>query len=303
MSSVQQTVLIVGASGRLAGLVVPAAAKKGAEVRALIRRENDAQAVRACGASDVALGDLRDPHSLTAAAWGVDAVFHIGPAFQADEAELGLNIVRAAKDAGVRRFVFSGVIHPTNRRLSNHASKQPVEEALFASGMEYVILHPTTLFQNLDAGWPMVLERAVFAEPFSVAVRMARVDYRDVAEVAAMALLENDLTYGTYELCSPELPDREQVAGMMGEVLGRRIRAAQIGFEEWIASAKLPYDSEQQRALARVFEYFDAYGSAGNSMVLRTILGREPRTLRQYIEDLAAARRTTAFDLETRHAL
>ena len=39
--------------------------------------------------------------------------------------------------AGVRRIIFSAVIHPILSALENHAAKAPVEEAIIASGMEY----------------------------------------------------------------------------------------------------------------------------------------------------------------------
>ncbi len=44
---------------------------------------------------------------------------------------------------GVRRFVFSSVIHPVLSQLSNHAAKAPVEEAVLNSNLEYTFLHPT----------------------------------------------------------------------------------------------------------------------------------------------------------------
>jgi len=40
----------------------------------------------------------------------------------------------------VRKFVFSGVMHPTLATLVNHADKTPVEEALYTSGMDYTVL-------------------------------------------------------------------------------------------------------------------------------------------------------------------
>ena len=40
-----------------------------------------------------------------------------------------LAMVAAAQAAGVRKFVFSGVIHPSISALTNHAAKLPVEEA------------------------------------------------------------------------------------------------------------------------------------------------------------------------------
>lgn len=101
-----RTVLVVGAAGRFAGLVVSALAASNIAVRGLVRDEAAAAKARHNGAGEIAFGDLRDPASLDAAVASVDGVFHIGPAFKPDEAELGLNIVRAAQRARVQKLVF-----------------------------------------------------------------------------------------------------------------------------------------------------------------------------------------------------
>ncbi|MBZ4422562.1 hypothetical protein [Myxococcus sp. RHSTA-1-4] len=51
-------------------------------------------------------------------------------------------------------------------------------------------------------------------------------DHRDVAEVAAIALTEDRLAHGTFEL-STCVPNREEIAALMSQVLGRRIEAAE----------------------------------------------------------------------------
>lgn len=253
-------------------------------MRGLVRDERRGAAVRERGATEIAVGDLRDPGSLEAAAQGVDGVFHIGPAFQPDEAQLGLNMVEAATRAGVRNFVFSGVMHPANG-LSNHSSKLPVEQAVFASGMQFTILRPARLYQNIGHALGAVLEHGVFAEPFSKAARIGWVDYRDIAEVAAIALTEDRLAYGAFELCAG-IADRDEVVAIMSEVLARDVDAAEPSFEAWAGAASLPFDAQQLRHIADMWAYYDKHGLPGNSIVLETILGREPRTLRQYIEDL-----------------
>jgi uncharacterized protein YbjT (DUF2867 family) len=279
-------VLVVGASGRFAGLVVPELVRRGAAVRAFVRDPSNESVARMNGAAEVAVGDLRDRPSLERALQGVDGVFHIGPAFVADEADLGIGVVEAARQSGVQKIVFSSVIHPTNIRLANHASKIPVEDAIFASGIDYTILHPAMFFQNIAGGWQSVIERGVFAEPFPIKTRVARVDYRDVAEVAAIAFTEDRLAFGTFELCAA-MPDRSAIAAVMSDVLGRPIAPGEAPFDEW--AAHLPLGPDQKELLAKVFEAYAASGSGGNSLVLRAILGREPRSLRQYIEDLASS--------------
>lgn len=40
--------------------------------------------------------------------------------------------------------------------------------------------------------------------------------------------------------------------------------------------------------MRRMFNWYDEHGLLGNPLVLRAALGREPRTLRAYLEELAA---------------
>lgn len=277
-------VLSVGADGRFAGLVVPELIRRGASVRGLVHKPKNAREARNNGASEVVIGDLRDPQTLDSALKGVSRVFYIAPAFAPDEAQLGLNLISAARRAGVRRFVFSSAIHPT-LELENHSAKIPVESALYSSGMEFVILQPATFFQIFDAAWPAILKTGVLAEPFSKTARIARVDFRDVAEVAALALLEDRLVFGTFELCADGMPSREDIARIMSDALGRAIQAAEPTFEEWAAKARPPHD--QMQPLKKMYEFYGAQGAPGNSLTLRAILGRGPRTLRDYIAELA----------------
>ena len=244
------------------------------------------------GAGETVFGDLRDAASVAAALKGVERAFYISPVFQDGEAELGAGFVETAKREGVRRIVFSTIIHPS-LELRNHAAKRPVEDALFRSGLDYVLLRPAVLYQNLAAGWPAVVESGVLAEPFSLAARIARVDYRDVAEVAAIALTENLLLNGSFELSADAGKNREQVAAIASTVSGRTIRAAAPGFDDWAAKADLPYNAAQKQQLAAMYANYDQHGLLGNPFTLRAILGREPRSLHEFFADLIAGTPTT----------
>jgi len=277
------TVLAVGAAGRFAGLVVPELAKRGAHVRGLIRDANEGKDVLSHGAAEVAIGDLGHLASMEKALQGVSSVFYIAPAFLPQEAEVGVGVVEAAKRAGVKRFVFCSVIHPVLSALTNHWDKAPVEEAILTSGMEYAFLHPTLFFQNFAGNWANVVTSHTFAEPWSTETRFSRVDFRDVAEVAAIALTEDRLNFGTYELCAEGHMNRIEVATLMSEVLGRQIRAERFDPDKVVAGA-----GELGKGLRRMFDWYDHQGLLGNALTLRAILGREPRTLRSYIEELNA---------------
>jgi uncharacterized protein YbjT (DUF2867 family) len=277
------TVLAVGAAGKFAGLVIPELAKRGVTVRGLVKHKNQFDDVRHHGAAEIVVGDLTNRSSVRAALDGVDSVFYIAPAFLPNEVHVGKAMVEAARGVGVRRFVFSSVIHPVLSALENHAAKAPVEEAILTSGMEYSFLHPTVFFQNYTQSWPKVVETGVLAEPWSIDSRFSRVDYRDVAEAAAIALTEDRLLYGTFELCSEGHLDRKDVAAIIGNVLGRDIRADKIDPQ---TAAGGP--GGQAPGLKKMFDWYDARGLKGCALTLRAVLGREPRTLRAYFEELAA---------------
>lgn len=271
-------ILAFGATGPFAGLVLPALARRNAEIRAFVRRSEDAPVVRRNGASEVALGDLSNADSVRQALTGVASVFYVAPVFLADQAAIGQRVVAQAVEAGVKRFVFSSVIHPVLSSLPNHAAKATVEEAVLDSNLEFTFLHPAILFQNYTRTWRSIVESGVIVEPWSNETRHSRVDYRDVAEAAAIALTEDRLTNGSFELCAEGTLNRHDIAAMIGEITGRTIEARRGGAE------MLGHFPDLLRPM---FEHYDRYGLRGNALTLRAILGREPRTLRAYFEELA----------------
>jgi uncharacterized protein YbjT (DUF2867 family) len=277
-------VLVIGATGKFAGLVVPELKKKGVVVCALVQDTNKAAIAKTKGADETVLGNLEDEESLVRACKGMDGVFHIIPAFQ-DEIKIGLAMVTAAKAAGVKKFVFSSVYHPS-LSLVNHADKRPAEEALYRSGMDYTILQPAMYMQMLAGSWKMAEEQGQLIMPYSKLSKMSYVDYRDVAEAAAIAMTGTELSYGTFELCSPGMYNRLDLAALIGDALGKTVEAGEISPEKWAQQAHIPPGPLSDGLIAMNKEY-DRYGfSGGNGLVLKAILGREPRTVKQFIQEL-----------------
>ncbi|MGB8390616.1 SDR family oxidoreductase [Mycobacterium sp.] len=279
-------VLMVGATGRHAHWVLPELRKRGVEVRALVRNQERAQLARRNGADEVAIGDLTEPGSLADAVAGVEGVFHIGPAHAAGEAEMGLAMVDAARAAGVRKFVFSGVIHPSISAMTNHTAKLAVEEALYSSQLDFTVLQPARFMQNFEQSWNDIVEHGRLAQPYSLASKMCSVHYRDVAEVAAMAMTGDELSYGTFELCAPGMHDTYDTAAVISEVLRRPVSAVRIPLDQF--ASRLPEGSFRD-GMTRMMVHYDRCGlPGGNPLVLRAILGREPRSLKDYFRELAS---------------
>jgi uncharacterized protein YbjT (DUF2867 family) len=280
-------VLMVGATGRHAHWVLRELTQRDVSVRALVRTRQRADVARQNGATEVAFGDLTEPASLRDALAGMDGVFHIGPAHTADEAEMGVAMVNAARAAGVRKFVFSGVIHPSISAMTNHAAaKLPVEEALYSSELDFTVLQPARFMQNFERSWDDVVEHDRLAQPYSLSAKMCSVDYRDVAEVAAIAMTGDELSYGTFELCAPGMQDGHETAEIISEVLGRPIAAVQIPLDQF--ASQLP-EGPFRDGMSRMMAHYDKHGlPGGNPLVLRSILGREPQSLTDYFRELAS---------------
>ncbi len=277
-------ILMIGATGKFAGLVLPQLKKQAHHVTALVQDRNKGQQAITHGADEFVTGDLYDPVTLKKAAEGIDGIFHIIPAFNR-EVEAGLNMVIAAREAGISKFVFSSVYH-TSMSLANHAEKRPTEEALYHSGMDYTILQPAMYMQMLQQSWQAAKDSGEIMMPYSKDSKMAYVDYRDVAEAAALAMTDKRLSYGTFELASPGMFSRVDLAELMSKKLGKMIVAKDMPVDEWAKQVKIP-PGELREGLITMNNEYDQYGfSGGNCLILDTILCQPSLTVQQFVDEL-----------------
>lgn len=148
------------------------------------------------------------------------------------------------------------------------------------------MLQPARFMQNFERSWSDTVEHDRLVQPYSLSAKMCSVDYRDVAEIAAIAMTEGELSYGTFELCAPGMEDGHQTAAVISEILDRPITAIQMPLDEF--AAQLP-EGPFRDGMRRMMAHYDRHGlPGGNPLVLRAILGREPRSLKDYFAELAA---------------
>ncbi len=271
-------IVVLSAAGYTGRCAVAALAARGLPVRGMVRDPRAESRVRALGAADVVVGDLRDLTALAAALRGADGVFFAAPRFLPEEAPLSEAVIDLAGQAGARRFVLSGVYHPSQGELVNHAAKQRAEARLYTSGLEFTVLQPARFMHGLLlSGRDRVLSEGVLADAFRAEVAMAYVDYRDVAEVAALAFATRDLVGGTFELSAPGQRTLHEIAAVLGELMERPVRAEHVPLADYAPAASLLTNPYAADGFRRLREHYDRYGFAGgNALVLRAILGREP---------------------------
>src|SRR5512140_1830998 len=193
-------VLVLGGTGTVGSQVVRELLKRGADVSVLTR---DAKKALAAGVQPVA-GDLLDPSTIRSAFAGRDAVFLLN-AVSATECHEGLMAVNGARMAGVKKVVYLSVQDADKApHLPHFGAKLPVEAALRASGIPFTILRPNNFFQNDVWFKDAMLGFGVYPQPFGDA-GLSRVDVRDIAEVAALALTTDAATNETVNLVGPDV--------------------------------------------------------------------------------------------------
>ena len=154
-------ILVTGAAGKTGKAVVKALAGKGANVRALVRRTEHVDALKALGAAKVSVGSFEDRGALALATAGTQAIYHICPNVSANELAFARAVADAAKEQNVERFVYHSVLHPQIEAMPHHWQKLRVEELLLGAGFKLTILQPAAYMQNILGAW-----RGLVAEKF-----------------------------------------------------------------------------------------------------------------------------------------
>jgi len=284
------TVLVSGANGRTGRAVIKALVSRGAAVRAFIRKPEQADGLKALGATSVAVGDMLAPDTIAAATKGCDAVVHIGPPMHPDEKLITTHFVTAAMAANVKRFVYYSVMHPLRREVPHHARKLDTEEMVIESGVPYTIIQPIRYMQHLETIWKDVLATGVHAMPFNTHVKFNVADLVDLADASALAALTPGHIYATYELAGPQSLSQADMAAIISEALKRPITARQIPQDEMAAKAKAAGATDLRiETMRKMNGHYDHSGFLGNANVLRWLLGREPTHFKAYVERLAKA--------------
>jgi uncharacterized protein YbjT (DUF2867 family) len=210
------TILVTGANGFVGSHMVPALVDAGHRVVALVRdADGEAQVLHrlpeaARSSVEVRHGDVTRPESLPAAVAGTDAVLHLvavardwdgGATLRLVNTEGTRNVLKAASDAGVRRFVHLGALAVVDDPTLHYASSKAKAMALVReSGLDWTILAPSLLFGPRD-GFFNILADLVRMSPGVVPVtgkgdaRFQPLAVSDLAR-AAVQVLGDDATGG-----------------------------------------------------------------------------------------------------------
>lgn len=263
------TFAITGATGQLGRLVVDQLKKRVAttDIVALVRSPDKAGDLGVT----VRAADYTKPATLDAALAGVDTLLLISSNEIGQRASQHRHVIEAAKRAGVKRVVYTSLLHADTSVLSLAGEHRQTEADLKASGLAWTILRNGWYSENYTGSIAGALAGGAFIGSAGEG-RISAAPRADYAEAAAVALAGSGHEAKTYELAGDtawtladlaaeisrqtgrdlpyrNLPEADYAAALKGFGLPEGLAAAIAGWDTGAAQGALFDDSRQLSAL------------------------------------------------------
>jgi uncharacterized protein YbjT (DUF2867 family) len=280
-------IVITGATGIVGRPLVDHLVASGAKVRAVTRTPDTANLPAPV---DVVTGDPARPDTMVDALTGATALFLNPRAIGEAAAEL----VARARERGVSRVVALAAANVDEdlaeqpSRLRGDRNKE-AEDAAVHSGLEWTSLRPSSFAVNALAAWGGQIRSGDVVRYVYAAFQESPIHERDLAEVAAHALLTDDLLGRRIELTGPESLSHAEMVRVIGDVLGRPLRFEEVPPEPAardMVRRGLP-EPFVTALMARYARHLNRPQHPATDEV-RRVLGRQARTYAEWVADNAA---------------
>ena len=280
-------ILVIGGTGKVGRPLVKTLLERGVDVRVLTRSPEPGKAPPE---AEQVQGDMSRPESLPPAFEGVDRCYLLTPLAE-DEVGLGSNAVEAARKAEVERIVLQSVLRAAEApEIPHFASKVQILDRIRSSGIPWVVVSPGSYYQNDVVLRDLILGPGIYANPIG-SKGVNRVDVRDVAEVAAAALLEEGNVSRDIPVVGPDTWTGPSIAAAYSEIVGRRVRYSGDDLEAWSVAASGHLPRWLLRDLRTMFDYMQRKSLLPTDRQVaesRAALGHDPRPFLDFARELVA---------------
>jgi len=281
-------VMVLGGTGKVGSQVVRELLARKADVHVLTRNPDKASGLPS-GVRAVR-GDLLDPSTVRSVFQGMDGVFLLNPVSPTETHE-GLMAVDGMRLSGVKRVAYLSVHHvDAAPHLPHFGSKIAVETAVKASPFEWTILRPNNFYQNDAFFKDALLEYGVYPQPIGD-VGVSRVDVRDIAEAAAIALTAGAHAGETSNLVGPEAVTGKSTAEVWSRVLGRPIAYGGNDLDAWEKQSLQYMPAHLAFDFRLMYQFFQEKGLRATPADVERqtkLLGHPPRRFEDYARETAA---------------
>jgi uncharacterized protein YbjT (DUF2867 family) len=231
-------ILVVGATGLLGTRVCERLRAEGQPVRALVRRTSNpdkVNALRSLGC-ELATGDLKDPPQIQAACQGISALIstasstlsrQTGDSIESVDLQGQLALANAARNAGVRRFVFVSFRDDPTVQYPLTKAKRSVERAI--ADLDFTSIQASFFMEvwlSAVLGFDYVHGRARIYGNGSKPISW--VSYRDVAEFCIAPVLRSVANRSVVAVGGPEALTPFEVVRIFEEESARRFAVETI---------------------------------------------------------------------------
>ena len=277
--------LVTGATGDTGRPTVELLREKGHRVRAMARKQDErSERLRALGA-EVVYGDLLKLDDLRAATEGVALAYYVYPL--ADGlVESTVLFAQAAKENGLEHNV-----NMSHKQSRPHARSPATlnhwlsEQVYGWSGLGVTHLRVTFFAEWLLYIAPLI-RQGRYVVPFDPASRFAPMPARDIAGVV-VGILENPAPHAgkAYQLHGPAEHSHEELAAIVGRVLGKEIRFEQADVSTFLELLGLEHNTAFRRHFTSVRVDQQEGLLEGTDEIGTAILGRPLTTIEAFIEE------------------
>jgi uncharacterized protein YbjT (DUF2867 family) len=289
------TILVTGATGKTGSAVVAQLRERKWPVRAVVRSLDARSARLERLGAEIAVADIFDYDALRAAMAGTSRSYFCPP-FHPHMLQGAVTFALAARDAGLESIVsltqwLASPSHPS------HSTRQHwLVDRFFAQlpDVKLTIVNPG-LFADSPylALMPYAALLGVFPMPAQGASRNAPPSAEDIARVSVAALLDPATHAGkTYRPTGPELLSLDDMVGIIGGVLGRRVRHVPLPLWMFFKAARMDgYDPFSLIAFGAYMHELNAGAFASNAPTgdVLAVTGREPESFETVARRYAAS--------------
>ncbi|MFJ6415314.1 SDR family oxidoreductase [Paeniglutamicibacter sp. NPDC091659] len=284
------TILITGATGQLGRLVVESLLERNVPAGKIVAAGRNAAKLEELAGLGVRTRtlDYSDPVSVREAMTGVDKVLLVsGNEPGSQRVPQHLNVIEAAKDAGVELLAYTSIANADTSTMALAADHQATEKALRGSGVPFAMLRNGWYLENYTDQLGGYLQHgSVFGS--AAAGRVSAATRADLAEAAAAILLAEDQAGTVHELGGDEAISLEDLAREVSAATGQSVTYQDLPEADF---ARLLVGAGVPEPFARILADSDRGISRGELLVpgndLATALGRPATTLGEAVRAAA----------------